>query len=101
MSEEIDVVAASGRRVSVIGECDGPGSRCAAGSWTTMVEHKVPALAQVGVDVGQAQIVLFSRSGFAPDLRAAAGEREVRLVGLDQPVADLVRAASPPDGGSL
>jgi AAA+ ATPase superfamily predicted ATPase len=95
MSEEIDVVAASGRRVSVIGECKWTGQPMRRRVLDDLLEHKVPALAQVGVDVGQAQIVLFSRSGFAPDLRAAAGERDVRLVDLGQLVADLVPGGQP------
>jgi hypothetical protein len=49
-----------------------------------LLERKVPALAQVGVDVSGARVVLFSRSGFAPDLRAAATARGARLVGLDE-----------------
>jgi hypothetical protein len=48
-----------------------------------LLERKLPALAQVGVDVSRAEVVLFSRSGFAPDLRAVAAERDVRLVDLD------------------
>ena len=44
-----------------------------------LLEHKLPALAQAGVDVGQARIVLFSRAGFTPDLQRAAAERGVQL----------------------
>jgi len=49
-----------------------------------LLERKLPALAQGGVDTGGAQVVLFSRSGFAPELRAAAAEHRARLVDLDQ-----------------
>jgi hypothetical protein len=49
-----------------------------------LVEYKIPALAQAGVDVGSAQIVLFSKAGFSEALVKAAADRgDVELVGLD------------------
>jgi len=88
-TEEIDVVAASGRRVAMVGECKWTGQPMRRSVLDDLVDLKLPALAQAGVDVGEARIVLFSRSGFAPDLEAVAGERGVRLVSLEQLVSDL------------
>jgi uncharacterized protein len=88
-TEEIDVVAASGRRVTVVGECKWSAQPMRRAVLDDLLELKLPALAQVGVDVGQAGVVLFSRSGFAPDLEAAARRRGVRLVGLERLLDDL------------
>lgn len=82
-TEEIDVVAASGRTVTVVGECKWTAQPMRRSVLDDLLERKLPALAQAGVDVGRAEVVLFSRSGFAPDLRAVAAERHVRLVDLD------------------
>jgi AAA+ ATPase superfamily predicted ATPase len=86
-TEEIDVVAAAGHTVTVAGECEWTAQPMRLAVLDDLVERKLPALAQAGVDVSRAELVLFSRSGFAPDLRSAAAQRGVRLVDLD----DLVR----------
>jgi AAA+ ATPase superfamily predicted ATPase len=86
-TEEIDIVAAAGRTVTVAGECKWTAQPMRQAVLDDLVERKLPALAQAGVDVSRAEVVLFSRSGFAPDLRSAAAERGARLVDLD----DLVR----------
>jgi uncharacterized protein len=83
-TEEIDVVAVSGRAVTVVGECKWTAQPMRRAVLDDLLERKVLALAQVGVDVSGARIVLFSRSGFAPDLRAAATARGARLVSLDE-----------------
>jgi AAA+ ATPase superfamily predicted ATPase len=83
-TEEIDVVAAAGRTVSVVGECKWTAQPMRRSVLDDLLERKLPALAQVGVDVSGAEVVLFSRSGFTPDLRSAAAERGARLVDLDQ-----------------
>jgi len=88
-TEEIDVVAASGRRVAMVGECKWTGQPMRRAVLDDLLALKLPALAQAGVDVREARIALFSRSGFAPDLEAAAAGRGVRLIGLDRLVADL------------
>ena len=83
-TEEIDIVAVSGRAVTVVGECKWTAQPMRRAVLDDLLERKVPALAQVGVDVSGARVALFSRSGFAPDLRAAATARGARLVGLDE-----------------
>jgi hypothetical protein len=77
-------VAAAGRTVSVVGECKWTAQPMRRSVLDDLLERKLPALAQVGVDVSGAEVVLFSRSGFTPDLRSAAAERGARLVDLDQ-----------------
>lgn len=77
-------MAAAGRTATVVGECKWTARPMRRGVLDDLVERKLPALAQAGVDVGRAQVVLFSRSGFAPELRSAAGERGARLVELDE-----------------
>ena len=86
-TEEIDVVAAAGREVTVIGECRWTVQPMRRSVLDDLLGRKVPALAQAGVDVGRAQVVLFSRAGFAPELRSAAAAHGARLVDLDQLVA--------------
>ena len=86
-TEEIDVVAAAGRTVTVVGECKWTTRPMPSSVLDDLLAFKVPALAQAGVDVSRAEVVLFSRSGFAPDLVAAAAERDVRLVDLDRVLA--------------
>jgi AAA+ ATPase superfamily predicted ATPase len=83
-TEEIDVVAAAGRTVTVAGECRWTAQSMRRAVLDDLVQRKLPALAQAGVDVRRAQVVLFSRSGFAPELRSAAAEHGARLVELDQ-----------------
>lgn len=83
-TEEIDIVAAAGRTVSVVGECRWSAQPMRRSVLDDLLERKLPALAQAGVDVGRAQVVLFSRSGFAAELRSVAAPRHVRLVDLDQ-----------------
>jgi predicted AAA+ superfamily ATPase len=82
-TEEIDVVAARGDRVVVVGECRWQRRRMGIRALSELLEHELPALAQAGVDVRGAAIVLFSRSGFRKELVEAASEREdVTLVEL-------------------
>jgi hypothetical protein len=89
-TEEIDLVAAAGRSVTVVGECRWTAQPMRRAVLDNLLSRKLPALAQSGVDTSGAQVVLFSRSGFMPDLRSAAAECRVRLVELDQLVEDLV-----------
>ncbi len=95
LSEEIDVVAAHRGNLRVVGEC----------KWTTtpmpkrvlddLREFKLPAVAQEGrlrMPAGGPAIVLFSRSGFAPELLAEAdADEKVTLVDLDTLVGELDR----------
>jgi hypothetical protein len=51
---------------------------------------KIPALEQAGIDVGPAEIILISRSGFSRDLKAEASATGVRLVDLDEILSQAV-----------
>jgi hypothetical protein len=83
-SEEIDVVGGRGSAATVIGECRWQNQPMGRQVLTDLLELKIPALAQTGVDTGSARIVLFSRRGFRPDLtKEAARHGNVDLVDLD------------------
>lgn len=80
-SEEIDVVGARGSSITIAGECRWQGRPISRDVLDDLLEYKLPALAQTGVDVSSASIVLFSRTGFRPGLVAEASRRgNVELV---------------------
>ncbi|HWP62755.1 MAG TPA: ATP-binding protein [Candidatus Binatia bacterium] len=82
-NEEIDVVGARGDVVTVVGECRWQSRPMGRDVLRDLVEYKLPALGQTGVDVSGAAIVLFSRAGFRKELVAEAARRgDVRLVDL-------------------
>lgn len=81
-AEEIDLVAGHAARASVIGEVKWTARPMPASVLTDLREHKIPALAQDGVDTSAAEVVLFSRSGFSPALQREAARSGVRLVDL-------------------
>ena len=93
-SEEIDVVGLKRGVVSLIGECKWTNRRMKLDVLTDLDSYKIPALRQAGARVsGECTIALFSRSGFAGPLVAAAAERdEVALIGPDHLVGDLTAA---------
>lgn len=77
------MVGARGDAVTVVGECRWQRRRMDRAALEELVEYKLPALAQAGVDVREPTIVLFSRSGFRADLVAEAARRgNVVLVDL-------------------
>lgn len=89
-SEEIDVVGARGTTVTLVGECRWQGGAMGREVLDDLVEYKVPALAQAGVDVSSASIALFSRAGFRGSLEKEAARREgVELVDLRRLIEDL------------
>ncbi|TVP44150.1 MAG: ATP-binding protein [Gemmatimonadales bacterium] len=76
-TEEIDVVGSVRKRVTVVGEV----------KWTTrpagerllhdLHTYKIPALQQAGIKLaGNPVVVLFSRSGYTPELVRQAGEND-------------------------
>jgi len=83
-SEEIDIVGGRDRLVTVIGEVKWTNRPMRKRTLDDLRELKVPALAQSGVEVSGAEVVLFSRSGFDEDLLAEATAGRIRLVGLDE-----------------
>jgi AAA+ ATPase superfamily predicted ATPase len=88
-TEEIDVVGARGSQVTVVGECRwrrGPMPRQVLAD---LRRYKLPALAQTGVDVSSARVVLFSHGGFGQGLVQEAREGSVALVDASRLVADL------------
>jgi len=90
-SEEIDIVGAHRRRATVVGEVKWTGHPMGAQVLSDLEQYKIPALEQSGVDVRGAEIVLFSRSGFAPGLKSESArqpnDRKVRLVTLPEILA--------------
>jgi AAA+ ATPase superfamily predicted ATPase len=92
-SEEIDVVAANRRNLRIVGECKWTNSPMAKQVLTDLRDFKIPAIAQekrLKVSKDGPQILLFSRAGFAPALKAAAeDDPKVALIGLDDLVAGL------------
>jgi hypothetical protein len=84
-SEEIDVVATARSRVTVVGECKWTAGRMGLGVLADLERFKIPGLRQAGARLAAAgpEILLFSKSGFAEGLKAAAAERDdLRLIGL-------------------
>ncbi len=88
-SEEIDIVGAAARRITVVGECRWQNRAMPRKVLDDLREYKLPALAQVGVDVSRAEIVLFSRRGFTAELQKQAKQWNVKLVGVDELLAGL------------
>jgi AAA+ ATPase superfamily predicted ATPase len=88
-SEEIDIVGASGNRITVVGECKFRARPMTREVLDSLRAYKLPALAQAGVDVSDAEIVLFSRSGFTRSLQTHAEQTGVMLVDVPGLLADL------------
>lgn len=84
---EIDIVATDGGAVRLIGECKWTNERVKIGDLNEL--RRKAASAGFPVDVGCA---LFSRSGFDPNLSAAAQAEGVLLVHLDDMYADDLAA---------
>jgi AAA+ ATPase superfamily predicted ATPase len=83
LTEEIDIVGASGDQATVVGECRWRSRQIGRETLADLLDFKLPALAQSGVDVSSVRILLFSRSGFRKELREAASLRgDVELVDL-------------------
>jgi uncharacterized protein len=85
--EEIDVVGTARGRVTLIGECKWTSGPMTAKVLDDLETYKLPALRQDGLRVASPgpAILLFSKSGFKPNLTAFAAERDdIRLVGLDE-----------------
>lgn len=83
-TEEIDVVGCHRRTATVIGEVKWTDAPMERSVLNDLRRFKIPALQQAGIDVGPAEIVLISKSGFAHDLATDATESGVRLVQLDE-----------------
>jgi AAA+ ATPase superfamily predicted ATPase len=87
-TEEIDVVGAHRRRATVLGEVKWTGHPMGVQVLRDLEQYKIPALEQSGVDAKDAEIVLFSRSGFAQALQSESAlqsrKRRVRLVSISE-----------------
>lgn len=97
LTEEIDVLGAQRRNLKVAGECKWTSAPMPKRVLDDLRQFKLPALAQerrLKVPSAGPAIVLFARSGFAPELVAeAAADEAVTLVDLDALVAELDREA--------
>ena len=93
LTEEIDVIGAQRRSLKVAGECKWTSTPMPKRVLDDLREFKLPAVAQerrLTVPPDGPAIVLFARSGFAPELVAeAATDEKVTLVDLDTLVAEL------------
>jgi uncharacterized protein len=91
-SEEIDAVALHGRAVVAVAEAKWTARPMDAEVLLSLLEYKLPALAQAGFDTGGCAVVLASRAGFTRGLRQlAATHRQVEL----QSAADIVAGPAP------
>lgn len=89
-TEEIDVVGARGSTVTVVGECRWQNQQMGRQVLTDLLDYKLPALEQTGVDVGSVTIVLFSKRGFRKELTEEATRLgNVELVELKGLLAEL------------
>ena len=90
-SEEIDVVAISGRTVTLVGECRWRNDPMDVMILKELMDFKLPALAQVpGVTIApDRRLVLFSRGGFTTGLQDAAAREGVQLVTVAEAVDGL------------
>lgn len=95
LAEEVDVVGVHRQQLKLVGECKWTAGEMPVSVLTDLLEHKVPAILQDGSLTRAARsrlvVLLFARSGFSRGLReaAAASDLDVRLVDVDQLVADL------------
>jgi hypothetical protein len=88
--EEIDVVAAEGKRVRLVGECKWTNDWVKIGDLNEL--RRKCAVAGFPADVSY---VLFSRTGFDPNLVALAREEQVTLVSVaDMYAPDLAVAST-------
>jgi hypothetical protein len=55
---------------------------------TTLVDHKLPALRQAGLDTSGAELILASRRGFTAGLRSLASRHRARLLTADDVTSD-------------
>jgi uncharacterized protein len=89
LTEEVDIVGARGANVTVVGECRWQNQQMNHQILTNLLDHKLPALVQTGVDTSSVTIVLFSKSGFRKRLvEEASGRGNVELVDLERLLGD-------------
>lgn len=94
-SEEVDVVGARHKHLQLVGECKWTAGPMPKSVLDDLREFKIPAVEKVGglkLPVRGPRILLFSRSGFSPDLVAAAAtDALVELIDLPALIAVLDR----------
>jgi len=99
MVEEIDLAGARRQQIVLAGECKWTHSPMPRSVLDELREFKLPAIHQEGrlkLPAAGPEILLFCRSGFAPELVAAAAEDDrVTLVDLDTLVAGLDGETAP------
>ncbi len=81
--EEIGAVVCRDQEVTVAGDCRWQSRPVGSEALAGLLEGSLPALREAGTAAGPVRIVLFSKSGFEPDLVAEASARsDVDLVDL-------------------
>lgn len=91
-SEEVDIVGLRGGAVTVVGECKWTSTAMDKQVLYDLDTYKIPAMGQAKTKFVKdgPQVLLFAKSGFSDSLTSALADRnDVRLVGLDEIVADL------------
>ena len=92
-AEEIDVAAAQHKRLRIVGECKWTTRPMPLSVLTDLRDFKIPAVAEEGrlkVAAEGPEILLFSRSGFAPALETEAdADPKITLIDLDMLLAGL------------
>lgn len=89
-TEEIDTVALHGRHVVAAAEAKWTTKPLAADVLASLLDHKLPAMAQAGFDTDGCAIVLASRSGFTDGVqRLTADHPRVRLVNATDLLTEL------------
>ena len=89
-TEEVDVVALNGTTVVAVAEAKWTNKPLSAKVLADLVEFKLPAMLQSGLEVSVPEIVLASKSGFSDGLvDEAAKNTNVTLVDARQLLSDL------------
>jgi AAA+ ATPase superfamily predicted ATPase len=91
LTEEIDTVAVSGRKVTAVAEAKWTNKPMGAAVLSDLIDYKLAALAQSGFSITGTAIVLASRSGFSDGLlQLAANTPNTHLVTAVDVLTDLI-----------
>lgn len=102
-TEELDVAGTHRSRMTIAGECKWTSKPMPLDVLSDLREYKLPAIteeAKLKLPAAGPRVLLFSRSGFDPNLREAAAsspaDAPVELIGPDELIATLQPARSAP-----
>lgn len=94
-TEEIDTVVLNGKTVTAVAEAKWTNKQMSADVLTDLLEFKIPTLKQAKLNTADAEIVLVSRGGFSPGLRALAADTpETHLIDARNLLKELVATSS-------